>query len=60
MRSKEQWLRIFEQYKGTNLAEFVLDDLIGYRKTSLKRSEDVDQLTSLFEAIREDQKHRDY
>ena len=60
MRTKAQWIDLLQRHKGTHLAEFVLDDLMGDRKTSLKRSYDVDTLTSLFEAIREDQKYKDY
>jgi hypothetical protein len=60
MITKKVWENAMQSRKGTELAEFVLDSLHGYRKTSLQRSDDVDSLYALFEAIREDQKYRDY
>lgn len=53
MKSPATWRRIIEGKKTHEIARLAIEDLIGYRKTSLKRAEDLDNLTNLIAAIME-------
>lgn len=52
MRSLQEWDRLISGKKPSAIAELILADLIGYRKTSLKRADDADNLAVCIAAIR--------
>jgi hypothetical protein len=57
MRTKSEWKLIFQKLQG-NLHEYTLQiqaNLLGYRKTSLHRATDADNLTNALEALTEEQ-----
>jgi hypothetical protein len=53
-KSVNAWKDLIEGKGPTAIAELILGDLIGYRKTSLKRSEDVDTLVNVIAALKEE------
>lgn len=50
-RTPTEWVRMLERERNTaGYANTILGDLLGYRKTSLQRAEDTDNLTYALEA----------
>lgn len=52
-RSKNEWMSILGNLNPSQQADRILADLIGYRKTSLKRAEDADTLVNVLDALQE-------
>jgi len=51
-RTTEQFIELFKHKKSTSaVAEQILGDLIGYRKTSLHRADDQDTLINALIAV---------
>ena len=54
MRSIQEWRKLIKGKKSFAIAELALADMIGYRKTSLKRADDHDNLSALIQAVQLD------
>ncbi len=52
-RTPTGWKLVIEAKTPHQIALFLLSDLLGYRKTSLKRAEDADNLTNLIVALQD-------
>ena len=50
-KSPKTWAAVFAGKKASQRADFILSDLIGYRKTSLHRADDLDNITHALTAI---------
>lgn len=50
-RSVDSWRALIKGKTDHQIALLILGDLIGYRKTSMKRADDADTLTNLLSAI---------
>lgn len=51
-KSVDTWKRIIVGKNSHQIAKAMIEDLIGYRKTSLKRCDDEDNVTNMIEALR--------
>jgi hypothetical protein len=51
MRSVENWQKHMEGKTPYQISQMILSDMLGYRSTSLKRSEDEDNLTNAVRAL---------
>ena len=57
-KSVELWRKLLRDQPLLKQAELILADLQGYRKTSLKRAEDIDTLISALSALQKAETER--
>lgn len=53
VRSIESWMRLLQGKTDLEIAKYMIEDLVGYRSTSLHRADDIDALRNAVKAIRQ-------